>query len=121
MLKPVDATTTPAWTKLTALHDSFTPDLRGAFETDPERAQRYGFELGDLYVDLSKNFLTDDVRDALVELAEQVVDRVQHRRGVRLDRHPIGRLERAERTWVDKAPTVEQRWSDHSPLLVEYR
>lgn len=30
-------------------------------------------------------------------------------------------LERAERTWVDKAPTVEQRWSDHSPLLVEYR
>ena len=72
MLKPVDATTTPAWTKLTALHDSFTPDLRGAFETDPERAQRYGFELGDLYVDLSKNLLTDDVRDALVELAEQV-------------------------------------------------
>ena len=72
MLKPVDATTTPAWTTLTALHDSFTPDLRGAFDTDPERAQRYGFDLGDLYVDLSKNFLTDEVRDALVELAEQV-------------------------------------------------
>ncbi|WP_315503372.1 glucose-6-phosphate isomerase, partial [Actinomyces radicidentis] len=72
MLKPVDATTTPAWTTLTALHDSFTPDLRGAFDTDPERAQRYGFELGDLYVDLSKSFLTDEVRDALVELAEQV-------------------------------------------------
>ncbi|SDM12387.1 exodeoxyribonuclease-3 [Corynebacterium mycetoides] len=31
-----------------------------------------------------------------------------------------GMLERARRTWVDKAPTVEQRWSDHSPLLVEY-
>ena len=30
-------------------------------------------------------------------------------------------LERAQRTWVDKTPTVEQRWSDHSPLLVEYR
>ena len=30
-------------------------------------------------------------------------------------------LARAERTWVDKAPTVEQRWSDHSPLLVEYK
>ena len=29
-------------------------------------------------------------------------------------------LERAQRTWVDKAPTVEQRWSDHSPLVVEY-
>lgn len=30
-------------------------------------------------------------------------------------------LERAQRTWVEKAPSVEQRWSDHSPLLVEYR
>ena len=29
-------------------------------------------------------------------------------------------LERAQRTWVEKAPTVEQRWSDQSPLLVEY-
>ena len=29
-------------------------------------------------------------------------------------------LERAQRTWVEKAPTVEQRWSDHSPLVVEY-
>ena len=28
-------------------------------------------------------------------------------------------LERAQRTWVEKAPTVEQRWSDHSPLMVE--
>ena len=34
---------------------------------------------------------------------------------------PRPMLERAQRTWVDKAPTVEQRWSDHSPLLVEYR
>lgn len=30
-------------------------------------------------------------------------------------------LERAQRTWVEKAPTVEERWSDHSPLLVEYK
>lgn len=30
-------------------------------------------------------------------------------------------LGRAERTWVDKAPSVEERWSDHAPLLVEYR
>ncbi|MEX3505159.1 exodeoxyribonuclease III [Corynebacterium sp. LK2510] len=29
-------------------------------------------------------------------------------------------LERAQRSWVEKAPTVEQRWSDHSPLMVEY-
>lgn len=30
-------------------------------------------------------------------------------------------LERAQRTWVDKAESVEKRWSDHSPLVVEYR
>ena len=29
-------------------------------------------------------------------------------------------LERAERSWVDRAPTVETRWSDHSPLNVTY-
>ncbi|MGP6173844.1 exodeoxyribonuclease III [Corynebacterium sp. A21] len=30
-------------------------------------------------------------------------------------------LERAERTWVDRAASVEERWSDHSPLNVTYR
>lgn len=29
-------------------------------------------------------------------------------------------LDRAQRMWVDKAPSVPQRWSDHSPLVVEY-
>jgi len=72
MLNPVDPTTTPAWKRLTELHDSMTPDLRAWFADDPQRAERFSYELGDLYVDLSKNLLTDDVRAALVELAEQV-------------------------------------------------
>lgn len=72
MLKPVDATTTPAWETLTQLRDSLRPDLRAWFAEDPERAERFSYELGDLFVDLSKNLLTDDVRDALVALAEQV-------------------------------------------------
>lgn len=29
-------------------------------------------------------------------------------------------LDRAEHSWVDRAPTVETRWSDHSPLNVTY-
>lgn len=29
-------------------------------------------------------------------------------------------LNRAQRSWVEKADSVEMRWSDHSPLLVEY-
>ena len=72
MIKPVDATTTPAWSALTALHESLDPDLRTWFAQDPGRAERFSYQLGDLYVDLSKNLLTDDVRDALAELALQV-------------------------------------------------
>ena len=72
MLNPVDPTTTPAWKRLTELHESLTPDLRAWFADDPERAERFSYELGDLYVDLSKNLLIDDVRDALAELATQV-------------------------------------------------
>ena len=72
MLKPVDATTTPAWKQLTDLHESLRPDLRSWFADDPQRAERYSYEVGDLFVDLSKNLLTDEVRDSLVELAEAV-------------------------------------------------
>ena len=72
MLKPVDATTTPAWAPLTQLHQELEPDLRSWFDSDPDRAERLSYELGDLFVDLSKNLLTDEVRDALVALAEQV-------------------------------------------------
>ena len=72
MLKPVDATTTPAWKQLTELHKNLHPDLRAWFAEDPGRAERYSYEVGDLFVDLSKNFLTDEVRDALARLAEAV-------------------------------------------------
>ncbi|MDY3126523.1 MAG: exodeoxyribonuclease III [Corynebacterium sp.] len=43
--------------------------------------------------------------------------------GWRIDYQAVTKdlLERAHRTWVEKAPSVETRWSDHSPLLVEYR
>ena len=72
MLNPVDPTTTPAWKRLTELHDSMTPDLRAWFADDPQRAERFSYEVGDLFVDLSKNFLTDEVRDTLARLAEAV-------------------------------------------------
>ena len=67
MLTPVDPTTTPAWTTLTKLHADLQPDLRTWFAQDPQRAERFSYELGDLFVDLSKNLLTDEVRDARSE------------------------------------------------------
>ncbi len=68
----VDATKTAAWAKLAQLQKTFTPDLRGWFAADENRAATYTREAADLYVDLSKNFLTDEVLAALVELADEV-------------------------------------------------
>ena len=71
MTSPIDATSTPAWTELTALRESFSPDLRGWFAEDARRVEDLTFDLADLRVDLSKNLVTAEVREALVRLAEQ--------------------------------------------------
>ena len=71
MSSPIDATATPAWTALTALRESFSPDLRGWFAADAERVQSLTFDLADLRVDLSKNLITPGIQAALVQLAEQ--------------------------------------------------
>ncbi len=69
---PVDPTTTPAWAQLRRLHADLTPDLRGWFAADPDRATRLSFDCADLHVDLSKNLLTDEILAALEALGEQV-------------------------------------------------
>lgn len=69
---PVDATTTSAWADLTKHSEALRPDLRGWFAADPGRASRFSFQAADLYVDLSKNLLTDEVLTSLLELAEEV-------------------------------------------------
>ncbi|WP_353115187.1 glucose-6-phosphate isomerase [Microbacterium sp.] len=68
---PIDPTATSAWTELTALRDSFSPDLRGWFAADADRADRLSLPLADLHVDLSKNLVTDEVVGSLVRLAAE--------------------------------------------------
>jgi glucose-6-phosphate isomerase len=72
MQTPVDPTKTEAWHKLSALHDAFVPDLRGAFDADPQRAEKYSFTAAELFVDLSKNLIDGAVLKALVDLADEV-------------------------------------------------
>ncbi len=72
MSSPVDPTSTPAWAALRALADSQVPNLREAFATDPGRAERLSLSAADLFVDLSKNLVDDQILATLVELAEQV-------------------------------------------------
>ncbi|QDP94580.1 glucose-6-phosphate isomerase [Microlunatus elymi] len=79
MTAPVDPTGTEAWATLTELQHDFQPDLRGWFAADPQRAATYTFTAGDLFVDLSKNFLNPQIKQALIALAEQVglTDRIE--------------------------------------------
>ena len=72
MQTPVDPTKTEAWQKLSALHDQFVPDLRGAFAADLQRAEKYSFTAAELFVDLSKNLIDGAVLKALVDLADEV-------------------------------------------------
>lgn len=69
---PVDAVTTAAWSRLADLASGSSPDLRAWFEQDPGRVERYTHTAGDLFVDLSKNLVDDEVLAALLALAEQV-------------------------------------------------
>ncbi len=72
MSTPVDATSTAAWAKLSELHAGLRPDLRGWFAADPGRAERLTYTAGDLFVDLSKNLIDDDVLATLIRLADEV-------------------------------------------------
>ncbi|OCW61233.1 glucose-6-phosphate isomerase [Trueperella bernardiae] len=71
MTAPIDATATPAWARLTDLEAGLNVDFRAWFK-DETRAKNFTFQAADLYVDLSKTFLTDEVKTALLELADQV-------------------------------------------------
>jgi glucose-6-phosphate isomerase len=69
---PVDPTATGAWKNLARLADGFSPDLRGWFDADPDRAARYTLQAADLTVDLSKGLITDEILAQLVQLATDV-------------------------------------------------
>ncbi len=69
---PLDATSTGAWSRLDELSRGRAPDLRAAFATDPGRAERLTFTAADLYVDLSKNLVDDDIIESLLALADEV-------------------------------------------------
>jgi len=69
---PIDPCTTPAWGELQNDYRHLRANLRRWFAEDPERAQRLSFTAGDLFVDLSKNLITDEILAHLIELAGQV-------------------------------------------------
>ncbi|MEV6350307.1 glucose-6-phosphate isomerase [Actinoplanes sp. NPDC051851] len=60
------------WQNLQGLAEKFSAvHLRDLFGSDAERGTRYAAEVADLYVDYSKNLVTDEVLGALVALANR--------------------------------------------------
>ena len=72
-MKNINPTQTEAWKKLTQ-HFNTAQDfrLKELFREDPERGSELKIQWEDFYVDFSKNLITSETRDLLVELAEEV-------------------------------------------------
>lgn len=67
-----DPVQTKAWAALADHQQKTTADLRAWFEADPARAEKLSFTAADLYVDLSKNLITEETLALLTQLAEEV-------------------------------------------------
>ncbi|APT88491.1 glucose-6-phosphate isomerase [Corynebacterium frankenforstense DSM 45800] len=75
-----DITATTAWKNLEDRYEATREvTLRELFAADPDRAGKFSFDAAGLHVDLSKNLLDEETRDALVALAEEIglKDRVE--------------------------------------------
>jgi glucose-6-phosphate isomerase len=65
-------TARPAWKALEAHHEKVRDlHLRSLFERDPKRGERLTAEAVGLYLDYSKNRVTDETLDLLMQLAEE--------------------------------------------------
>ena len=71
-LKVQPLTQRAAWKALVAHHDKIqnTP-LRSLFSDDPQRASRFTIEAAGLFLDYSKNRITEETRKLLLQLAEE--------------------------------------------------
>ncbi len=68
----IKPTATPAWQALTAHYDKIkTLHLREMFATDPGRGERFVAEGAGLYLDYSKNRITEETLRLLLGLAEE--------------------------------------------------
>jgi glucose-6-phosphate isomerase len=72
MLSSIDPTETNAWTKLTAHFLSMqATHLRELFEEDANRFDKFQLKLDDILIDYSKNIVTQETIDLLIELANE--------------------------------------------------
>ncbi len=70
MFPKIDPTTTPSWQALQQHKQLFeNVQMKDLFFNDVERASRFSLQLEDLYFDYSKNIITENTVELLLELA----------------------------------------------------
>ncbi len=61
-----------AWQNLIKLKNKYQKlSIRDLFDNQPDRANRYSFQLDDLLIDLSKNLINQEIVDGLMKLAQE--------------------------------------------------
>ena len=71
-MKNINPTTTKAWKELEAHFNKVEHEhMRDLFKNDEARAEKFTIKWEDFYVDLSKNRITEDTRDILLDLAKE--------------------------------------------------
>ena len=72
MLPKINPMTTKAWNRLEEYHFEFEgKHMKELFANDAKRFQKYSLKFEDILVDFSKNIIDDEVREALMELANE--------------------------------------------------
>jgi glucose-6-phosphate isomerase len=72
MLPKINPTTTDAWKKLQQHHEAIKAiPLREWFRTDPDRYIKYSLQTGDILFDYSKNRITEETLQLLLQLADE--------------------------------------------------
>ncbi|EST16956.1 phosphoglucose isomerase family protein [Pseudomonas putida S610] len=70
---PHDVTALPAWQALKQHRDAMQGfSMREAFAADPQRFEQFSLSSCGLFLDYSKNLITEQTRDLLVNLADEV-------------------------------------------------
>lgn len=72
-LQNVNPTTTNAWNKLTShYNETKAAQIKTLFETDVHRAEKFSLQWNDFLLDFSKNRITNETMQLLLQLSEEV-------------------------------------------------
>jgi glucose-6-phosphate isomerase len=73
MLKKIDPASTKSWKKLSDHFEQMkSVHMRDLFAAEPERFEKFSLRFNDIILDCSKNIITEETKELLISLAEEV-------------------------------------------------